>query len=170
MTRQPSQQKTTAYLTNLQLHSEQCNRIKMKDKVATESVVILGSYFTVTFGSFIVLQYYMPSGFYLVRSETKYNTLLLIQLLLLLNSTLNPLVHYWRNSKIRNMVNGLVQDICRALFTGPFQSVSRNNNGNITEAAARVSTSKNNNNKRWTVTDIRGWCPHAAMLVMVIVL
>ena len=130
----------TAYLTNLQLHTEQCNRIKMKDKVATESVVILGSYFTITFGSFIVLQYFMPVGFYLVSSETKYNTLLLIQLLLLLNSTLNPLVHYWRNRKIRAMVNGVLHDFCRALFTGPFGGGRRSSSNKQNNKAADISS------------------------------
>ena len=93
-----------------------CKRLKVKEKVATESVVILGSYFIVTYGTFIILQYFMPVGFYTVTSITKYNTLLLVQLLLPLNSSLNPLVHYWRNAKIRRRVNRLLQSICHQIF------------------------------------------------------
>ena len=93
-----------------------CKRLKVKEKVATESVVILGSYFIATYGTFIILQYFMPVGFYTVTSVTKYNTLLLVQLLLPLNSSLNPLVHYWRNAKIRRRVNRLLQSICHQIF------------------------------------------------------
>ena len=95
-----------------------CKRLKIKEKVATESVVILGSYFIATYGTFIILQYFMPVGFYRVTSVTKYNTLLLVQLLLPLNSSLNPLVHYWRNAKIRRRVNRLLQTICQQMFGG----------------------------------------------------
>lgn len=129
---------TAAYLNNLNVHKDYCRRVRMKEKIATESVVILGSYFTLTFGSFIVFQYFMPPQFYDVVSVTKYNTLLLVQLLLLLNSTLNPLIHYWRNPKIRRRVNTLLGITCRFLFSGsigishfrqksPAQGQSKNN-------------------------------------------
>ena len=97
------------------LRKDPCRRGRHKERIACESVLILGSYFILTLGTFTVLQYFMPPSFYQVKSEVKYNTLLLVQLLLLLNSTLNPLVHYWRNPKIRTRVNSLLTGFCKLL-------------------------------------------------------
>jgi len=129
ITEDTENESTAAYLSTLHNHKDYCKRMRLKERVATESVVILGSYFIVTFGSFIVLQYFMPVGFYLVRSGFKYNTLLLIQLLLLLNSTLNPLVHYWRNQKVRQRVNSLLHELCRYVFNGPLAAATKRNSG-----------------------------------------
>ena len=101
-------QDNTVVKLNSVARSEACRRIRMKEKVATESVIILGTYFIVSYGSFLVLQYFMPTQFYKVFSLHKYNTLLLVHLLLIVNSALNPLVHYWRNLHVRHRINTIV--------------------------------------------------------------
>ena len=136
---------TAAYLNTLNSHKDYCRRVRLKERVASESVVILGSYFTLTFGTFIVLQYFMPPGFYQVKSELKYNTLLLVQLLLILNSSLNPLVHYWRNPKVRRRVNSLLGAFFRLLFSRVLNRYDKNNKSLNKKAECHSNANKGPN-------------------------
>ena len=84
----------------------------------------------------------------MVKTEEKYNTLLLIQLLLLLNSTINPLIHYWRNRKIRGGVNSFV----RAVVSAGTGWRGARSTKNIGEARASASNRQDSNANSYRVT------------------